>query len=267
LVDTARAPTAIPRAFALGLAQAGAAVAVVARSSEEVHETRQLIESGGGRGLAITGDVTQEPLAEEVAARTAEAFGPVDILINNAGVMSPQGDDWEVDPRAWWRTIEVNLRGPYLFSRAVLPSMIARRRGRIVNVSSGAALGSVPKASAYSTSKAALTHLTECQARATREHGIAVFAYAPGFVRTAMTTYLAESPDVQRWAEGRFRRIFEEGRDHPIEHAVERILFILSGRADALSGRHIGIEEDIAALARRAEEIQTADLYVLRLRT
>ena len=82
-------------------------------------------------------------------------LGPVDLLINNAGAGGPAGPLWEIDPESWWRCVEVNLRGPHLCSRAVLPSMVARHNGRIVTTASGAGLRSGPYASAYAAAKCA----------------------------------------------------------------------------------------------------------------
>jgi NAD(P)-dependent dehydrogenase (short-subunit alcohol dehydrogenase family) len=256
----------IGRAVACGLAAAGAAVAVTARTVAELDETVRLITVAGGRAAAFPADVTDPDAVTALAAAATAALGPLDLLVNNAGVMAPQGADWEVDPAAWWRTLEVNLRGPFLCARAVLPAMLARRRGRVINVSSGAAHTAYPYASAYGASKAALTHLTECLAAAAAPAGVAIFAYNPGFVRTAMSEYLATAPEVQRWADGRFQRIFDAGRDTPIAQAVAGLLFLASGQADGLSGRHLSALDDLVELAARAEEIRRDDAYVLRLR-
>jgi NAD(P)-dependent dehydrogenase (short-subunit alcohol dehydrogenase family) len=108
----------------------------------------------------------------------AEQWGSVDMLVNNAGIAGPLGAPWDVDPAAWWRTFEVNMRGAFLCARAVLPGMLTRQRGRIVNISSGAAVRWYPALDAYCASKAALTQWTRCLARETQAHGIAVFAFA-----------------------------------------------------------------------------------------
>ena len=131
------------RAFALALAAAGAKVAVTARTAAQLAETVQLIERAGGSAIAIPSDVSAPDQVAHLVT-TAEQLGPVNILVNNAGVAGPIGADWEVDPEGWWHTFEINMRGPFLCARAVLPGMVTRQRGRIVNISSGAAYNRLP---------------------------------------------------------------------------------------------------------------------------
>ena len=257
------------RAFALSLAAAGAKVAVMARTEAQLAETVQLIERAGGCARAIPGDVSVPDEVAHVVTTTEQQLGPVDILVNNAGFHVPGslGYDWEVDPEGWWHTFEINLRGPFLCARAVLPGMIKRKRGRIVNISSGPANAN-PIMDALSVSKVALTHWTRCLAAATKEHGIAVFAFAPGSVRTPGREYLATSPEVPKEIGDRFRAGFSRGEDIPIERPAQMLLFLVSGRADVLSGRYMNANRDNEDdLVRRAEEIQRDDLHILALRT
>ena len=135
----------------------------------------------------------------------------MDLLVNNAGLAGPIGPTWETDPDDWWRCLEVNLRGPMLCSRAVLPGMIARGGGRIVNVASGAGTFAIPYLGAYVTSKTALIRFTEILALETGQHGVKVFAIEPGTVRTAMAEYALESEEGQRWLPW-FAEIFKRGR-------------------------------------------------------
>jgi NAD(P)-dependent dehydrogenase (short-subunit alcohol dehydrogenase family) len=255
------------RAYAGALARAGAAVAVTARSEDGLAETKRMIEEAGGRALALPLDVTDADAIRSVVAAVEGELGPLDLLVNNAGVMAPLGPDWEVDPERWWQTFEVNVHAPFLCARAVLPGMIARKRGRIINVSSGAANTSHAHGSAYSASKAALTNWTGGLARAVNEHGITVLAWDPGFVRTAMSEHLAQSDEARRWYGDTFQGLFDRGQDTPIERSTEQFLFLATGRADALSGRHLAVHQDLAELVRRADEIQEGDLYTLRLRS
>ena len=157
------------------------------------------------------------------------ALGSVDLLVNNAGLAGPIGPTWEADPEEWWRCLEVNLRGPMLCSRAVLPGMIARGCGRIVNVASGAGTVAIPHLGAYVTSKTALIRLTEILAAEAAEHGVKVFAIEPGTVRTAMAEYALESEAGRRWLPW-FRDIFEQGRDVPPEHAARLVTLLGVGQ-------------------------------------
>jgi NAD(P)-dependent dehydrogenase (short-subunit alcohol dehydrogenase family) len=193
------------------------------------------------------------------------ALGPVDLLVNNAGLAGPIGPTWEAEPEAWWRCLEVNLRGPMLACRAVLPAMIARGRGRIVNVASGAGTWAIPYLGAYVTSKTALIRLTEVLAAETAAHGIPLFAIEPGTIRTAMAESTLESDAVRRWLPW-LRDVFDQGRDVAPEQAVRLVLLLASGRADALSGRFLTIADDVLELAQRALRGELDDGLTLRLR-
>jgi NAD(P)-dependent dehydrogenase (short-subunit alcohol dehydrogenase family) len=255
------------RAFALALAQAGTRVAVTARTAEHLAETVDIVERAGGRALAVPGDVADPDAVANVVAIAESQLGPVDILVNNAGAVGPLGNDWDVDTTDWWRTFEINVRGPFLCARAVLPGMVARRRGRIVNVSSGAGFNRLPQMSAYCATKAALTQWTKCLAADIQAKGVVVFAFHPGMVRTEMVAHLTASPEVPKEVGDIFRGLLSQGRDTSIDRCAQMLLFLVSGRADALSGRFIRAQDNEEALLRRAEEIQRDDLHVVTLRT
>jgi len=254
------------RAFAAALAAAGASVAVLARSADQLAGTVAALEAAGGRAAAYPADVTDPAAVARAVAAAERELGPVDVLVNNAGVGTPIGPAWQVDPDAWWRSLEVNLRGPFLCARAVLPGMVARRSGRIINVSSGAGAVAIPYMSAYVTGKAALTRFTEALAAEAREHGVRAFAIEPGTVRTAMAEEALGTEDGRRWMPW-FKRIFDEGRDVAPAYAAELVVLLASGRADRLSGRFISRRDDVGALLARADEVERRELYALRVRT
>jgi len=213
------------------------------------------VVTGGSRGIgkaiadalrASRGAVTTldrshgVDVTERNAVETAFAeLGPVDLLVNNAGTMDAIGPAWAVDPDDWRRDIESSLFGAFNCSRAVLPGMVERGAGRIVNVSSGVATRAYPHASAYAAAKAALRSFTQSLAAETAEHGIAVFAISPGFVWTEMTERLRDSP----WFPG-----FGSPSPNEPERAAELVLRLASGELDALSGRFIHVRDDIDQL-------------------
>jgi NAD(P)-dependent dehydrogenase (short-subunit alcohol dehydrogenase family) len=247
------------------LAEAGAVIAVVARSEDQLAQTVSVIRQAGGKAIGVTADVTNREAVEQMVITVERQLGAVDLLVNNAGVIGTPGPIWETDPDEWWRVIEINLRGVFLCARSVLPGMIKRKRGRIINVSSVAGIVSIPYTTAYSASKAALLRFTDILAADTRNYGIAVFAIRPGTVRTAMTEYLINAPPAQKWLPW-FRAIFQEGRDAPPELCGMLVTFLASGQADELSGRFIQVTDDLGDLVKRAAQIQQDDLYTLRLR-
>ena len=253
------------RAFAIALSRAGARVAVSARSTDQIAETARLIENAGGIALAITADVSDGAAVRLMVETIEQKLGPVDLLVNNAGAGEPFGPAWENDPQQWWRCFEVNVRGPFLCCHAVLPAMVARKRGRVINIASGAGARPIPHMSAYVTTKAALIRFSEVLAAEAEPHGIAVFSIQPGTVRTAMAEQMLNTPDAARWFPW-FRNIFDEGRDVPPDLAANLILYLASGQADALTGRFFIVPEDPEEVVKRTEEVKQEDLYALRLR-
>jgi len=249
----------IGRDLAHGLAAAGAAVAVLARSAAEVAEVAAAIERAGGRALAVTADVTDYPAVERAVAAIEAALGPIDLLINNAGVGGTRGAFWEIAPDDWWRAIEINLRGPAACARAVLPGMIERRRGRIINIASDVATRTTTRNLDYACSKAALLRLTDCLAASVKEHGVAVFAVSPGMVRTRLTEAY--------WGPDAGARRLPEAAWTPPEHVVAFVLELASGRADALSGRYLHVRHGtLDERLARAADIVRDDLLILALR-
>jgi NAD(P)-dependent dehydrogenase (short-subunit alcohol dehydrogenase family) len=258
------------RAFAQALAKAGATVVAVARSEDELREVAHAIEKAGGRALTFTADVTDRQAVEQTVAQVEQQLGHIDLLVNSAGVLRAFGLLAEVDPDEWWREIEINVRGTFLCTRAVLPGMVARGRGRIINMASVAGLQALPSGSAYCLSKAAVIRFTENLAIDHGDQGVCAFAVHPGNVRTTMLDYVAESDEVKQRApiiQGWVQQMYQEGSDTPVERSVELMLALASGKADALSGRYIDVDDDLDALVQQAEAIQHDDLYTLRLRT
>jgi NAD(P)-dependent dehydrogenase (short-subunit alcohol dehydrogenase family) len=261
----------IGQALAGAFARAGAAVAVMARTPEQLDETVGLIAGAGGRALAVAGDVSVRADVERAIASIDRALGPVSLLVNNAGISGPFGPVWEVEPDWWWQTMEVHLHGAFLCARAVLPGMIARGGGRIITVASRAAERVGPNASAYALAKAAQVRLTEHIAADARPYGVSAFVIHPGFIFTQLGQGAVAREDTRRW-QPEFHRRLTELEQHPeqgtpMEAVTDLCLFLADGRGDALSGRYISVDEDVTELARRAETIREVGLYTLQLRT
>ena len=241
----------IGASIARELAGAGMRVAVTGR-------TREQVEAVGAEigGLALVGDVSLPDDVEGWVRRVEEELGPVDLLVNNAGIESPRGQLWEEDPRAWWHVFEVNVLGAMLCCRAVLPGMVERGAGRIVNVGSGGSYlpvraGTIALGTAYGPSKAALGRFAELLAAQVWDSGVRVFVISPGLVRTAMTE--PAFGDDAPWT--------------PPELAPRLVRVLASGRADALAGRYLHAEhDDVEELIRRADEVVANDLNAIRLR-
>jgi NAD(P)-dependent dehydrogenase (short-subunit alcohol dehydrogenase family) len=249
----------IGRLVAQALAAEGMAVGLIARSGEELCQSVALVEAAGGIAAAEVADVTDERSLGTAVERLRERLGPVEVLINNAGIVGPIGPAWEVDADQWWRTMDVNVRGTLLAMQLVLPEMVLRRSGRIVNLSSQAGVFRWPLVSAYSVSKAAVVKLSENMARETRRHNVAVFSVHPGLLPIGMGELAyadRASPDsneahVFAWV----RREIEEGRGADPDRAIELIVRLASGHYDELSGQQLSVHDDIDALLASAPAI------------
>jgi len=178
--------TGIGRGVALALAGDGARVVVCGRRVKRLEEVVEAIEEKGGQALAVQADISIEGDVERLIENTLKKFGRVDILINNAAIA---GGDFIHDHEFhdWDQTLAVNLRGPLLTCRAVLPSMRAQRGGHIVNISSESGLEYYQGDGAYGISKHALNALGEYIQRENQELGIRVNTICPGMVVTEMT--------------------------------------------------------------------------------
>jgi len=160
--------------------EAGCAVTLVASNRQGLECAAQELRRGHRRVLAVACDVANSQEVEAVVKATIQQFGGIDILVNNAAVLGPVGSVWETDAENWRRAVDVNLIGPYLCCRAVLPHMIAQRRGKIINLSGRGAAFPWPGFSAYGASKAAVVRLTEGLALECKLYNIQVNVMAPG---------------------------------------------------------------------------------------
>src|SRR3989440_2590739 len=257
------------RLAAEAVAAAGAAVAVTARSEDQLVETVASISGAGGTAIALPGDVSDPESVTAAVQQVERLLGPIDLLINNAGVSGPVGPVWEVDPGEWCRTFGVNLQGVFLFAHAVLPGMVARRSGRIINVASNAGAFRWPLVSAYAVSKAAVIKFTENVARETKHYGVKVFAIHPGLLPIGMTTAALEGTFPSESPEGRLsswtRQQIDEGYGASPESAVELVLLLSSGEADSLSGCYLTVHDDLPAIIGEAQEVRANDLYTLQV--
>ena len=185
------AGSGIGRANSVLMAARGAAVIVNDRSVEGARETVALIHAAGGTAVACIADVSDAVAVERAFATAQQALGPVDVLVNNAGIPSGMPAFEDIDEAAIDRMFGVTVKGAMFCTRAVLPGMKQRRRGRIVNTSSITAFGSHARGSVYAAAKGAIISLTRAWAREFAPWDIRVNAVAPGRVQTPMSAGLS----------------------------------------------------------------------------
>lgn len=173
------------RALAIALAQEGVNVGLMARTTSQLEEVAAEVKKLGVKAAVVTADVTDMEAVNKAVADVREQLGTIDILINNAGV-GAFGKFLEMEPAKWESIIKVNLIGPYYVTRAVLPEMIERQTGDIVNVSSTAGQKGAPVTSAYSASKFGLIGMSESLMQEVRKHNIRVTTLTPSTVATDM---------------------------------------------------------------------------------
>jgi NAD(P)-dependent dehydrogenase (short-subunit alcohol dehydrogenase family) len=223
------------------LAEAGAEVIVTARTGTEIDEVAASIGESGGSARAITADIGEPPTVQSLFERA----GPIDILINNAGVIGPIAPLAEADPQAWLQNIRINLDGVFLPCRLALRGMLERGWGRIVNVSSGAARGHTAAWSAYSAAKAGVETMTRVLGIELEGTGVRANAIRPGVVDTEMQVEIRSAPEAQFGAENlsRFRGFKERGVLRPPEEPARLILWLLSPEADEINGDVLAIDD------------------------
>jgi NAD(P)-dependent dehydrogenase (short-subunit alcohol dehydrogenase family) len=230
------------QAMALALAEAGADVALVARSADGLNQTAESVKARGRRALALPADVAIEAEVDAAVKRALDAFGAIDILVNNSGVaiVKPFVD---TTPAEWRRILETNLTGAYNCCRAVGPGMIARRRGKVVNVASVLGARGLPGYAAYSASKGGLLALTRALAVEWARHNIQVNAIAPGWFVTSMNEAAFEDARTSE----RLLRNVPARRTGRSEELGPLVVYLASAASDYVTGEVVFIDGGLGA--------------------
>ncbi|WP_104525489.1 SDR family NAD(P)-dependent oxidoreductase [Blastococcus atacamensis] len=226
------ASSGIGRHLVEGLAARGMAVAGVARNADRLRTAMDEVAAAtGARTLAVAADVTDRASVEDAVGEVREQLGPVDLLVNNAGLIDEyEVPVWEADPDQWWDVVSSHVRGGFLLCRTVVPWMVLRNRGRVVSINSGMGARGVAEYSAYSVAKTGLMRLTESLTLGLEGSDVRAFDVAPGVVDTPMTRAMPKWANFTDWT--------------PPEAVVELIAAIAAGELDQWSGRFVRAGKD-----------------------
>ena len=224
----------IGRAIALALASQGAKVVASARNAEALAQLAEEIKAQGGDALAVVGDVALEDDANNLVKQAVEAYGQVDVFVNNAGItrdgllLRMKNDDWDA-------VLDTNLKGAFLCTRAVAKVMSKQRSGRIINISSVVGeMGNAGQAN-YCASKAGLLGLTKAVARELARRNVTVNAITPGFITTEMTEDMTEK------AQEAMTEQIPLGRPGSAEDVANAVIFLASDQSAYITGQVLGV--------------------------
>ena len=230
----------IGRAYATGLAKEGARVVVADIQEEEAKKVASEIKQGGGEALALPVDVTSAEKTQAMADKTLQKYGRIDVLVNNAGLYSAikKKPFSEITAEEWDRVMAVNLKGLFLCVQAVYPAMKKQGKGKIINISSGTALGGTPFFLHYVTSKAGVIGFTRALARELGPDNICVNAITPGLTISGPQQEGVLTPE--QLQDRRRRRAFQ--RDQYPQDLVGTMIFLCSADSDFITGQTINVD-------------------------
>ena len=257
----------IGRAIAFAFAHECACLVLASRTASELEAAKQELESlpGAQRVEVLPTDVSKPEDVGRLVDFTLTRFSTIDILVNCAGIWGPIGLAADVDGERWMQAVNINLCGTFLCTGAVLPTMMAKRKGKIVNLSGGGATSPFPRFSAYSASKAGIVRLTETLAEEVKEHSIDINAIAPGAVDTRLLDQVVEAGDAA--GTEYLDLVIKRKRDGCVspEQVAELAVFLASSESDGLTGRIISLLWDSwREIPQRLERIMSSDIYTMR---
>jgi len=235
------AGSGIGRALALAFAGARACVVCCGRRKDRLDETVRVIEAQGGRALALAADVTQPAEVRAFVQATLDRCGAIHVLFNNAGSFQCIGGVHEVDAALWWHDVTVNLYGPLLLIREILPHMLERNEGIIINMDGGRPVGGT----GYACGKAGLMELTRILAEELKlqKSNVMVFRAGPGLVRTEMTELQANTSAGRKWIPST-KASFEAGRTRKPEDIARATLELVRIARPEHSGKGFNPDTD-----------------------
>jgi NAD(P)-dependent dehydrogenase (short-subunit alcohol dehydrogenase family) len=245
------AGSGLGRAIARGLAARGACVAAVDLDEASARETAAAIDKAGGRALALQADTSRSGDVDRAVAAAVKALGPLDIMVNNAGILDGYFDAHEMDEQVWRRVIDIDLTGVFLGAKRALQEMLPRGSGRIINIASVAGLNGTGGGVAYVAAKHGVVGLTRQMAVAYSARGITINAVCPGPILTGLRQHSqqilgAGVPDMSgrgiAVSDEQVRAIVPAGRRGTAEDVAAAVCYLASDEASYVTGHTLVVD-------------------------
>lgn len=254
----------IGKAISTKFAKEGAFVVLAARSSAEMDETLKEIKRNGGDGISIKTDISKINDVTKLIDSVVKEYSKIDVLVNNAGTIKPIGSIHLVQTQEWEDHIKTNLFGTFYCIKNVLPHMMSKNYGKIINMSGGGAFNAMPNFSAYGASKAAIVRITEIVAAEVKDYNISVNAIAPGAIKTKITHDILESGDMAGIESERAKEVIEKGGSS-LDKVTQLASFLASDESNGLSGKTISAKwDDLDFIKKNISTIQMSDKYTMK---
>lgn len=228
------------RSVALAFGREGAKVALAARTKKQIEHVAEELRSIRKSVIAIPTDISDEDQVNHLVKKTLEAYGTIDILVNNAGARGPIGPIHKISLEEWEQTLRLNLTGTFLCSKAVLPVMLEKKEGKIINIAT--TMTPRPNLTPYMVAKAGVSHFTRQLSREVKEFNIQVNAIHPGVMDTKMQKELREA-GTEAIGTDMFERMKAEGILHSPDEPAQLVLFLATKAADGITGEFLSFDD------------------------
>lgn len=228
------------RSVALAFGREGARVVLAARTQREINHVAEELRSLRKDAVAIPTDVTDEDQVNGMVKKALEAFGTIDILVNNAGARGPIGPIQELALKDWEETLRINLTSAFLCSKIILPTLLAKKSGKIINVAT--TMTPRPNLTPYMVAKAGLIHFTKQLSRELKDFNIQVNVIHPGVMDTHMQEEIRQA-GIRAIGTDMFERLKEEGMLHSPNEPAKLVLFLASKAADGITGEYLSFDD------------------------
>jgi len=228
------------RSAALAMGKEGAKLILIARTQEEIDHVAEELRSLRREAMALRTDVSDEEQVTRTVRMALEAYGTIDILVNNAGSRGPIGPIQEISLKDWDQALRINLTSAFLCSKAVLPTLMAKKAGKIINVAT--TMTPRPNLTPYMVAKAGLIHLTKQLSRELKDFNIQVNVIHPGVMDTRMQSEIRMA-GVKTIGTDMFERLKEEGMLHSPNEPAKLVLFLATQAADGITGEYLSFDD------------------------